>query len=456
MSPQRNPSRRNPRRGQVLVFIVAAAGLFLSLAALAVDMIYAYTVKVRLVTAVDACALGAARSIGLGQAEMNRVVDLLFDSNFPSGFMLSTQRSHSIPVITSPSPGVRQVQLRGDATVPTFFMRWAGYDSLPIAASALAARRDVNLLLILDRSGSMKRAPGGNPGPTAFDDLKAAALDFVNRFDDTTDRVGMVSFGSGSHLDHTPATGFKTGLPGKISSLYSDNSGTNTSDGLARGVAALQTLNDPDSLNFIVFFTDGVSTHYSGNFRTNTNPPGSGCDNKSKLGVIGTYSSPGSDFALGLTVVDPGAPPVFSDQDDWISGCGFGSADVRNSIPRLEMTDSWGTSVMGYNTIPYWSSGKPTTRGLNIKPIAENLTANHAAAARQNATLPITLYSIGMGGDPSAYPADHDLMRMVANDPAASSYDDQQPTGLYVYAPTPLQLQQAFQRVAREIFRLIQ
>lgn len=448
--------RRNPRLGQVLVFIVASAGLFLSLAALAVDMIYAYTVKVRLVTAVDACALGAARSIGLGQTEMNRVVDLLFDSNFPSGFMLSTLRSHTLPVITAPAPGMRQVQLRGDARVPTFFMRWAGYTSLPIAASALAVRRDVNLMMVLDRSGSMKRAPGGNPGPTGFDDLKAAALDFMNRFDDTTDRVGMVSFGSGSHLDHTPGTGFKTALTTKISSLFADNSGTNTSDGLALGLNALTTLNDPASLNFIVFFTDGVSTHYSGNFLTNTNPPGSGCDNKTKLGIMGTYSSPGSDAAIGLTVVDPGPPPVASDQDDWITGCGFSSADPRNSIPRLEMTDSWGTSIMGYRTIPYWNAGKPTTRGLNVKPISENLTINTATAARTNVNLPIAIYSIGMGGDPTAYPADHELMRRVANDPAAGSYDSQQPTGLYVYAPSPVQLQQAFQKVAREIFRLIQ
>jgi hypothetical protein len=111
---------------------------------------------------------------------------------------------------------------------------------------------------------------------------------------------------------------------------------------------------------------------------------------------------------------------------------------------------------MGYRTIPYWNSGKPSTRGLNVKPISENLTINTATNARTSATLPIGIYSIGMGGDPSAYPADHELMRRVANDPGAGNYDDQQPTGLYVYAPTPVQLQQAFQKVAREIFRLIQ
>jgi hypothetical protein len=68
----------------------------------------------------------------------------------------------------------------------------------------------------------------------------------------------------------------------------------------------------------------------------------------------------------------------------------------------------------------------------------------------------VGIYSIGLGGETNNYPADHNLMRMVANDPAASTYDDQQITGMYVYAPTSLQLQQAFQVVAREIFRLIQ
>jgi hypothetical protein len=93
--------------------------------------------------------------------------------------------------------------------------------------------------------------------------------------------------------------------------------------------------------------------------------------------------------------------------------------------------------------------------GLNIKPRTENLTINTAARARQS-SLKTRIYSIGLGGETNSYPADHELMRSVANDPEAASYNNLQPTGLYVYAPDPTQLHKAFQRVASEITRLIQ
>ncbi|MEX2299631.1 MAG: pilus assembly protein TadG-related protein, partial [Bryobacterales bacterium] len=53
-------------RGQVMIFIVLGIGLLFSLAGLAVDMIFTYAVKVRLVTAVDSTALGVARALGRG------------------------------------------------------------------------------------------------------------------------------------------------------------------------------------------------------------------------------------------------------------------------------------------------------------------------------------------------------------------------------------------------------
>jgi hypothetical protein len=262
-----------------------------------------------------------------------------------------------------------------------------------------------------------------------------------------------VSFGAGSHLDYTPQTNFKNPINGVIGQLAADNSGTNSSDGLWNAYQAIENLNDMAGLNVIVFFTDGVSTHFSGNFDVTTGP----CLTQKLNGVVGTYSTPGSTRALGLTVVDPGGPPVVGDESNYIfAHCGFRSAvDPVVFIPVIPTVDLHGTSVFGLKPIPIVVLGLPVMHGLNIKPLTENLTINTAARARQS-SLKTRIYSIGLGGETNSYPADHELMRSVANDPEAASYNNLQPTGLYVYAPDPTQLHKAFQRVASEITRLIQ
>ena len=72
-----------------MLIIVLLASLFLSLAALAADLVYAYVVKSRTVTAIDAAALGAVRNVGQGTAEMNKTIEMLFKANFPNDFMLT-------------------------------------------------------------------------------------------------------------------------------------------------------------------------------------------------------------------------------------------------------------------------------------------------------------------------------------------------------------------------------
>ncbi len=92
-------------------------------------------------------------------------------------------------------------------------------------------------------------------------------------------------------------------------------------------------------------------------------------------------------------------------------------------------------------------------RGRNINPVADNLSVNTAVRARQDPTIKATIYAIGMGG--RDYPADDELLRMIANDPASSLYSSSEPTGLYVYAPDASQLRNAFRRVASQVTRLI-
>jgi Flp pilus assembly protein TadG len=454
---------RNTRKGIVLIMLAAGAPFFFGLAGLSVDTIYIYAVKARLVTAVDACALAAARTIGKGQTEMNRIVDMTFNANFPADMLMTVSRSHTDPTITIiAGEGRRQVAVEGTAVVPTLFMRMFGWDNLTVGASAEASRRDVNIMMVLDRSGSMDRAAGFNPGPTAMDDMKVAAAEFVNQFDEGRDKLGFVSFGSAARVDYIPQSGFKAGANSLIGMLYADNSGTNSSTGLWQGYQALAALTEPNVLNIMVFFTDGVSTHFNGTFRTNTDPPGTACDNQDINGSIGTFSSPGDDGVTGLVKMDPGPPPVLSDQTDYITSpdCAFPTA-IKSKITHLPVLDLYGTSIMGPTTIPYWDAGKPTNRGLNIKPMTENLTVNAAIRVRTGALAGIgaTIYAIGLGGEaPISYPADHNLMRRVANDPTSPDFGSHssEPSGTYVYAPTSAQLRQAFQQVASEIFRLIQ
>jgi Flp pilus assembly protein TadG len=456
---------RSTRKGVVIVMLAAGAPFFFGLAGLSVDTIYIYAVKARLVTAVDACALAAARTIGRGQTEMNRIVDMTFNANFPADMLMTVSRGHTDPTITIvPGEGRREVAVEGTAVVPTLFMRMFGWDTLTVGANAEASRRDVNIMMVLDRSGSMSRAPGANPGPNAIDDMKVAAQEFVAQFDDARDKLGFVSFGSASRVDYAPQTSFKSATTSLIGTIYADNSGTNASSGLWQGYQALTALGEPNVLNIMVFFTDGVSTHFNGTFRTNTTPAGTACDNIDVDGVVGTYSSPGSDGVMGLVKLNPGPPPVLADQSDWITSpnCGFGNFDPSDRIPLLPLVDLYGNSVVGQSTIPYKNgSGIPTNRGLNIKPITENLTVNAAIRIRTGALagIPATIYAIGLGGEaPTSYPADHNLMRRVANDPSSPDFasHSSEPAGSYVYAPSAAQLRQAFQQVASEIFRLIQ
>ena len=47
-----------------------------------------------------------------------------------------------------------------------------------------------------------------------------------------------------------------------------------------------------------------------------------------------------------------------------------------------------------------------------------------------------------------------DFLERVANDPRASNYDSTKPTGLYIYAPTSAELNDAFSNIASQILHL--
>lgn len=481
---------RDRRGGQTILFVVLLSSFFFSLAGLATDVIWAYVVKERLTTAVDAASLAAVRALGRGATDMNRVVSLVFDANFPEGFLMTKDVSFTPPAITSPEPGVRNVALTGSAKAPTFFMRIWGFNELPISAGATAARRDVNLMLVLDRSASLHP-----DNADAWDDVQAAARFFVEQFDDSRDRLGLVTFGTSAAVDVALNTGTETAVKTAIANqVVARSAATNSPEGLWLAYAELLRVNDANPINAIVFFTDGQPSAYTASFSvrtsahaTNTSVPY--CASSPQEAVIGALQSGPSFYEItGFWNRSASTSPVTlgtyfgTTYDHFVkAGCDSPAHNFQPYAGAVEwlfdssscLPASWTAthSTLSRNfsisTGPYsvnqcssllkststdWTSRN--YRGTQVHNASKNLSVNIANAARAELALGgARVYSIGLGG--WGFPADADFLERVANDADSAYHNSALPSGLYFYAPSPSQLQQAFNQVASEIFRLL-
>lgn len=495
-------SGKRGQKGVVLLMLTFSLAMLIPMAGLAFDIGILYLIRTKLSAAVDAAVLAGARSLSRGldlasQIESARSTAIqYFNANFPDGFFGTTNRSFT-PTVAETGYRTRTVTGVASVTAPLYFLRLLGRQTATMSARAIASRRDVNLILVLDRSGSIEQA-----GATAT--VKSAARAFVNKFAEGRDRVGLISFSGYWRLDFAPSMTFKSASPSildRIDALNMDGY-TGFAEALWQAYSQLVSINEPGALNVIVFFTDGRPTALTANFPVKTvsdqrygdgqypysstsslyTMPASSCSSSSpKLGFVCAYSSTWPPPVTGQTrgVMDPDAT---GSQGEYLvasnsSGCNYYSTSSSDSTRRLRArrdiayipdTDSHGTSTWGY--MPYSSSllfpsGHPYQGKIRVDSVravryaAYNLADNTATRVRNDASLRPIIFSIGMGclaGTPGcdAEPIDHELLRRISNDRDSPIFDSSKPAGLYVYAPTPAQLDQAFMRVASEILRL--
>ena len=250
---------RRRRRGVVLILAAVVTVVLIGMAGMATDLGVAYYLTARLSQAADAASLAGARSLARGAnlnsqiASAQSVAEAFFNANFPNGFWGCTTSFSAPSVWEDPNNSkIRYVKFSASATMPLYFMRALGIPTTTLGTSATAARRDANIMIILDRSGSMKNA---------ISQLVTSANWFVGQFAVGRDKVGLVTFG-GTYNLIKPTFTFTTSptnVPATISTLTSSTVAgtTNHSQPLWVAYQALAEANEPGALNAIVFFTDG-------------------------------------------------------------------------------------------------------------------------------------------------------------------------------------------------------
>lgn len=524
----RNRNGRSREKGAALILGTIAMVMIVPMIGLFVDVGILYAAKARLQSSVDGASLAAARALNLGQTITQQTTNAQqnavnwFYANFPAGnwATASTQMNTSSVTVT-PGTNVRSVTVTASSNVPTYFMKWFNVNWTTISAIGTASRRDVVIMMVMDRSGSMNNNNG-------CANMRSAAKIFTGQFAAGRDHIGMVEFGDTAWVDSSPTTNFQTVLG------YSNNSGsgaglidtiscndnTNTSQALSLGYNELYKMNLPGAFNIIMFFTDGIPNSATLNFQ-NVMLSTSGCKDST-----GTAISSGGSFVTNPRSWTPGwslgggsyytnipAGPIgvvasddpngsgtygvryyagvsqSNDGHGTISstnapGCSFPSNEPNyvNDFQLLPPADIYGNNLTGYNSLTTnasgdivlsstANSGTPLTgNNLIFHYAARNAADNAAQQARSNASIPATIFGVGLGGT-SLAPPGYDFMQRIANDPNPDLYNSpalypacsaeptcqhwtSQPQGTFIFSSSPTELNRVFLTMASQILRL--
>ena len=476
------------RRGITLILLAIVLVAVVGMVGLGIDVSVAYFLKARLSQAADAAALAGARSLSRGAdittqaANAQLVATNFFNANFPNGFWGGTT-SLATPVVTeNDTTKIRYVTINATATIPLYFLRALGFTTTTIGTSAQAARRDANVMIILDRSGSMS---------SAISSLVTDADWFVSQFAQGRDMVGLVTFGR-TYTLVKPTTSFSPGVVNAINTLNSSTVGGTTNHAQPLWVAyqALAEVNQPGALNAIVFFTDGQPNTITADWSTklgtiaNCNNGKTGTVWNPVIGYALTYtdgstgglfgtSSPLPPYQPGLstaagTVPTAYVPTAYDTSDSTFnaerialstsSGCNFwsGAGNISSDLNGIPTSDYYGnltTSPTQYKAVTLTSFN-----GTNLTAAAFN-AGDYAAQRMRSGALgsPTAIVplidTIGLN---DGYAIDSGYMNRLANTVNSTIYDSTKPTGIYVYATSTADLQSAFVQIASQILHLSQ
>ena len=189
--------------GQALIFVVLAMFVLIGFTAFAVDAGRAWFTQRELQRSVDAAALAAAQDLPDIAAATATAEQYGPDAGAKNPLRLTdatqiTVDPRCVTSIEGPCAPYNAVQIQGTAEVPTTFARILGFDSMTVSATATACspclgKKKLDVMMVLDRTGSMCQTSSGQNDP-ACTDLTNARLGietFLGLMDPTVHSVGL-------------------------------------------------------------------------------------------------------------------------------------------------------------------------------------------------------------------------------------------------------------------------
>ena len=299
--------RTRGETGQVLVLFAVALVVLFGMAGLVIDIGYAFYAKRSMQASADAAALAgagmlpnpamatsAAMTYGGAAGAKNE------NGNVPG--VNTNVATKCAPV--APCNPINAITVTQTSNVPTKFARLLGIDSFHISVKSTACSpcgmRPLDIMLVLDRTGSMCQTSSGSSDPSCTDlnNAKQGLRDFIAFMDPTMDKIGLTVFPPAqsvstrcntpqqSYYDSTssPYTvvqlsqDFKTGnalnessaLVSTITCLKGAGS-TAYATAIEKAQAELDARGRSTAQDIIVFFSDGAA-NYGPSYYGNSSP----------------------------------------------------------------------------------------------------------------------------------------------------------------------------------------
>lgn len=495
-------------RGTTLILVMMMLPVFLiPLVGLAIDGTMLFIVQAKLSSAADGAVLGAGRLLNT-DANTTEIAGEFLNVNFPTGYWGA--RNLQSNITATDVSGLHTVSISATVQVPLMFMRILGQTYSTVGVNAQASKRDVRMMIVVDRSGSVVVEGANSTIVTVLNNFVATSSSY---FLDGRDEIGMISFGGTWKLDFAPTVYFQSSTPNIGTAINnipftttsggstSANSGTNTAEGLYQAWYQLRQINDPSALNVILLLTDGRPSGFTGTFTSTAH-----CTSTSHPGVLQSEVGLGSGYPwwpppttnpggaiLGIEDQQyqgtgyAGVPEYNFDNTTNPSGCSYttgqtGQGNVTSDIPTIPAKAGPVDNVGSIST--YTSPGVPTqTQGYylnfgggtndpkSIRYAAFNVADNIATLIRQDTVIRPVLFVIGLYYTNNATePLDNDWLARVANDPSyviqttdsdakttagGSVYQSGQTAGWY-YSSNAANLSAAFANISSQILRLSQ